>query len=203
MDPHPIMRQALAQVLDMDPGMRIVALAETLDVLLAEIDGGGDSRSDHWPDVILAELYQGNAASDYRALDLIAWLAERGPVLATTGSARPVDAVAAIQAGASGYLYKGQSVDTIIHAVERVAVGGMFISPQVNNESLETPQPGALRGGRMWLSRREQEVIEHLTAGLTPAQTAQRMGVSRSTIDTFLARIRAKASRSRSGQDTR
>ena len=42
------------------------------------------------------------------------------------------------------------------------------------------------------LSRREQEVLIHFSDGLTYVQIGRRMGISRSTVDTYLRRIRVK-----------
>ena len=43
------------------------------------------------------------------------------------------------------------------------------------------------------LSYRERQVLHHFSNGFTYAQTAHRMGITRSTVDTYLRRIRAKA----------
>jgi DNA-binding CsgD family transcriptional regulator len=42
------------------------------------------------------------------------------------------------------------------------------------------------------LSRREKEVLIHFSDGLTYVQIGRRMGISRSTVDTYLRRIRVK-----------
>lgn len=43
------------------------------------------------------------------------------------------------------------------------------------------------------LAPREQEVLQHIAAGRTYAQTARRMGLSPHTVDAYLRRIRAKS----------
>lgn len=42
------------------------------------------------------------------------------------------------------------------------------------------------------LSAREREVLRHLSKGMTDAQVAKRLAISRHTVDTYLRRIRAK-----------
>jgi DNA-binding CsgD family transcriptional regulator len=42
------------------------------------------------------------------------------------------------------------------------------------------------------LSLREEEVLAHLAQGLTYSQIGRRMGITASTVDTYLRRIRAK-----------
>jgi DNA-binding CsgD family transcriptional regulator len=42
------------------------------------------------------------------------------------------------------------------------------------------------------LSPREQEALHHIARGLTHAQAARRMGISQTTVDTYIKRIRFK-----------
>ncbi|MGP4090627.1 response regulator transcription factor [Streptomyces sp. KR55] len=58
--------------------------------------------------------------------------------------------------------------------------------------STPTPHTEALGPAQAPLTPREQEVLRHIAAGHTYAQTARRMGLSRHTVDAYLRRIRAK-----------
>ncbi|MEV5546814.1 helix-turn-helix transcriptional regulator [Streptomyces sp. NPDC052309] len=56
-----------------------------------------------------------------------------------------------------------------------------------------TPYPDPEAPVPVPLTPREQEVLRHIAAGRTYAQTARRMGLSRHTVDAYLRRIRAKS----------
>ncbi|MFH8801291.1 response regulator transcription factor [Streptomyces sp. NPDC017936] len=59
--------------------------------------------------------------------------------------------------------------------------------------STSTPHNEAPAPAPAPLAPREQEVLRHVAAGCTYAQTARRMGLSRHTVDAYLRRIRAKS----------
>ncbi|MFD7403372.1 response regulator transcription factor [Streptomyces sp. NPDC059866] len=58
--------------------------------------------------------------------------------------------------------------------------------------STPTPYNEALAAAQPRLAPREQEVLRHIAAGRTYAQTARRMGLSQHTVDAYLRRIRTK-----------
>jgi DNA-binding NarL/FixJ family response regulator len=97
--------------------------------------------------------------------------------------------VSAFQAGALAFLAKDSSRDQLLHALEVVTSGRQYldgaISPRVLNELL-------LRSGselRMvdasyaTLSRREQQVLRLLAEGMVPAAIADRLFISRKTVE--------------------
>jgi DNA-binding NarL/FixJ family response regulator len=97
--------------------------------------------------------------------------------------------VSAFQAGALAFLAKDSSRDQLLHALDVVTSGKQYldgaISPRVLNELL-------LRSGselRMadasyaTLSRREQQVLRLLAEGMTPAAIAERLFISRKTVE--------------------
>jgi DNA-binding CsgD family transcriptional regulator len=63
-----------------------------------------------------------------------------------------------------------------------------------------TPYTEAPAPARVLLAPREHEVLQHIAAGRTYAQTARRMGLSPHTVDAYLRRIRAKSGISSSAE---
>ncbi len=101
--------------------------------------------------------------------------------------------LAAIRAGASGYLLKGMEADKIVEAILEVAQGGSVVQPQLARRLLrhfqrqpaqETPDAS--------LSPRESEILKLIAKGLSNPQVAQALGVSRATVRTHLEHIYAK-----------
>ena len=54
------------------------------------------------------------------------------------------------------------------------------------------PAPSVQRGGAPWAFTREQQVLKLVSKGFSTDEVAQAMGVSRTTVRTFVRRIYAK-----------
>jgi DNA-binding NarL/FixJ family response regulator len=84
----------------------------------------------------------------------------------------------------------------LISAVRTVASGGFVLSSQLadilQGELAQPATIGRAAADVPALSPREEETLDLIARGLTHAQAASRMGVSRATVDTYIERIRAK-----------
>jgi DNA-binding NarL/FixJ family response regulator len=150
----------------------------------------------------LAEFHDQEIATDVVILDLyldrgrltaeqIAAVVRRCPVLVVSASARQHDVLAAIRAGASGYLIKSAEAESFREAVITVAAGNFYISSQLADlvDTSAAAEPSGLSAS---LAPRELEVLSLIAQGFTQTQAATRMGVSPATIDTYVKRIRRK-----------
>ena len=118
---------------------------------------------------------------------------------------------AAIRAGASGYLLKDERTDQIVNAIEEVISGGAPMSPLIAYKILgllrqesasPSPRPdepvasSALkpspRPEAFDLTKREVELLERLTNGLTPAQISADLFISLSTVRKHIENIYEK-----------
>ena len=189
-DDHPIARRGLQSILaeagDIEVCAAVAALAEL------NLDDTGVSR----PDVLMLDLYHDGEES---CLAAIPRLRQRCKVLVVSASARPADVLGAIRAGACGYVTKLADPPMLIAAVRTVASGGFALSSQLADilqgelarSSTAAGRPGEGAAAPA-LSPREEEALDLIARGLTHAQAASRMGVSRATVDTYVERIRAK-----------
>jgi DNA-binding NarL/FixJ family response regulator len=187
-DDHPISRLGLEALLTAEPSICVAASQGTADGL------GELGRLD----LVLLDLY---LEDGHPAIGAITALAPRYPVLVMSASVRGPDVVAAMRAGASGYVAKHSSAEMVRSAVVTVLAGGFALSPQLADvlytelgRAGSGPAPAAQNRRKPpdWLSEREEETLLWIARGYTHAQTASRMGVSKSTVDTYIARIRAK-----------
>ncbi|HET9896545.1 MAG TPA: response regulator transcription factor [Streptosporangiaceae bacterium] len=145
-------------------------------------------------DVALLDLY---LAGDAPAFDLVETVARNMRVLVISAKEYPADAIGAIRAGARGCLEVCASPAMLLAAIQMVASGGFAFSAEL--QSLLEPDPigtpasdrSALASWRC-LSLREREALHHIAQGLTHAQAANRMGVTKATIDTYVQRIKRK-----------
>jgi len=98
----------------------------------------------------------------------------------------------AIRAGASGYLHKSATLDSIIDSLESILVGGAPVNPNIARKILAMFADTHETKTDYGLSSREKEVLQHLMEGLSKKQIGEKLFVSHNTIDTHLRNIYAK-----------
>jgi DNA-binding NarL/FixJ family response regulator len=100
--------------------------------------------------------------------------------------------VNAIAAGATGYLHKGASLETIVDSLSSVLDGGAPINPQIARKVIEMFGHLSSPPSDYGLTAREKEVLNLLVEGLLKKEIAERLFVSYSTIDKHLRNIYTK-----------
>ena len=104
--------------------------------------------------------------------------------------------VAALRAGASGFILKESPPEEIIEAVRVVARGDALIAPQVTRAVLDElhrhPARLELQAKLEALTPREREVLELLARGLSNAEIAAELVVGEGTVKTHVAHVLAK-----------
>jgi DNA-binding NarL/FixJ family response regulator len=179
-DDHPVARYGMREIFAAVPGIEVAGEAETL---------AGLAGLDTPADVLVLDLYLGQGRL---TAGQIATLASTWPVLVVSASVRREDVIAAVRAGASGYLLKTAEQEVFIEAVRTVAGHGFFVSAQLAHlidATLEADDPAA---SEVHLAPRERQVLSLIAQGFTQGQAATRMGVSQGTVDTYIKRIRRK-----------
>ncbi len=103
--------------------------------------------------------------------------------------------LAALQAGAHGYLVKGAGPEEVLSAVRAVARGNAVFGASLAARMLEVfgNRPAAPVAERFpELSRREREVLEHLAEGRTNQQIGELLFISPITVRNHVSNILAK-----------
>jgi DNA-binding NarL/FixJ family response regulator len=182
----------------------LVSLIDDVEIVGLASDGAEAVRlaEEHRPDVILMDLrmpgLDGAAAT--------AQVRERVPgtrVLVLTTYADEAAILAALRAGALGYLTKDASAEQIEAAVRAVYAGQTHLDPAVQARLVATvtgrgasgPAPDQAGGAGpppAGLTSREAEVLTLLASGLSNAEIAQRLFLSNATVKTHINRIFAK-----------
>jgi DNA-binding NarL/FixJ family response regulator len=101
--------------------------------------------------------------------------------------------IAAVEAGAAGYLLKGAPRGDVFAAVRTVAAGGSLLAPTAAAAVLrkvrgEVPPAGAAPT----LTPRERSVLEHLARGLGNKQIAARLGIAERTVKFHVSSVFTK-----------
>ena len=103
----------------------------------------------------------------------------------------------AIRAGADGYLLKDTPREQLIAAIRGTVAGGSYVDPNVAGKLLkQLAQPGAAPQGQSTigadLSERELEVLSLLATGLTNAEIAERLHLSKGTVQNYVSALFVK-----------
>ena len=122
-DDHALVRRGLSEVLGDASTLQVVGEARNGDE-------GVETATALKPDVVLMDLHMPVCDGVEATRRLQSELPEI-KVLLLTVSEREDDLLKAIQAGARGYMLKNEEPDTIIQAIQYVALGGIIASPEM------------------------------------------------------------------------
>ena len=127
-DDHNVLRQGIAQVLDAQPDMTVVAQASNGEEAISL------ARAQR-PDIALLDINMPELDGVAAARQITAELPETG-VISLTMYRRDDYVFEAIKAGASGYLLKEVELDELLAAVRTVAQGEAVIDPAIASRVL-------------------------------------------------------------------
>jgi DNA-binding NarL/FixJ family response regulator len=100
-----------------------------------------------------------------------------------------------MRAGDQGLVMKCEAPDKVPIALEHILRGDTFFSPRVKQKMLHVLRQKRRRGSEFaidTLSARELEVLRLMGDGYTPVEIAERLALSRKTIDTYREHLRRK-----------
>lgn len=184
-DDHGIVRDGLAILLERHPGLKVIGTA-------ANGHQGILAAKRLEPDVIIMDLILPDL-SGIDATARILKLVPRTHVIVLSACQTAEHVYRALRAGAHGYVVKdGVSVE-LVHAVKTAVAGGRYLSPRfaaLVDDGLA--QKLAVKSPLERLSAREREVLRGVVAGSSSAEIAQRLSLSRKTVDTYRGRLMVK-----------
>ncbi len=180
-DDHPVVRDGVRSMLAAVPDFEVVGEAasgpEAVERVLATD-----------PDVVVMDLRMPGGGGVDAVRDLRARGA-RAAVLVLTTFDTDSDTVAAIEAGATGYLLKDTRAERLFEAVRATAAGETVLSPAVVARlasHVRTP------GRSTALSAREREVLVLVARGTSNRAIAAELFVSEATVKTHLVHVYEK-----------
>uniref|UniRef100_A0AAU1LZG2 Response regulator transcription factor n=1 Tax=Streptomyces sp. NBC_00148 TaxID=2903626 RepID=A0AAU1LZG2_9ACTN len=179
-DDHPVVRAGLRAVLDTEPDFRVVAEAATAERAVALAATGVC-------DVVLMDLQFGSGMHGAEATAAITAAPDAPRVLILTTYDSDADILAAVEAGAAGYLLKDAPPEELAAAVRTAAAGRSALAPEVAHRLMDR-----MRTPAQALTKRELEVLRLVGEGLSNQQISKKLFLSQATVKSHLVHIYAK-----------
>ena len=185
-DDHPVFRDGLASLLATQPDVEVVATAA---------DGAEAVRlsAELVPDVVVMDLQM----PEMNGIEATRRIAEAQPdvrVLVFTMGEEDGTVLAAMRAGARGYLVKGAGQDEVARAISTVHAGGLVFGSSLALRIADLLSGSATpdRSAFPQLTERELEILDLIAAGKNNAQIAQSLYLAPKTVRNNVSNILAK-----------
>jgi two-component system response regulator DevR len=194
-DDHEVVRQGLTSMLDRRPGFQVVAEAGTVAESI-------EMAKRFHPDLVVMDV----RLPDGSGIEACREIREELPatrVVMLTSYPDEEAVIAAIVAGASGYLLKQVRARDLVAALEAVGRGESLLDPAVTGKVLErmrriatSDQPDELAA----LTQQERKILALVAEGKTNKQIAAEVFLSDKTVKNYVSSILAKLNLERRAQ---
>ncbi len=181
-DDHPMFRAGVVGSLQEVEGIEVVGEAGDAASALAL------ARSE-LPDVIILDIAM--PGSGLSAAREIATVCPATRIVMLTVSEDEDDLLAAVKAGASGYVLKGAGAGELVRVIRSVNAGEVYVAPALAwgmLRELQTPRTSPFDE----LTEREREVLELVAEGLSNQEIGDRLGLAEKTIKHHMTNILGK-----------
>jgi DNA-binding NarL/FixJ family response regulator len=184
-DDAELFREALKAAFTQE-GFDVVAVA-------GDAMAGIDLAREHEPDLVMLDLLM-PGMSGLDVLGTIVKASPRSRVVLLTASESSEDLLAAVKAGASGYLTKDTPLPRLVSAMRDVLEGGAAISPAMGGKLFSALRDilrhqGAATVRRPGLTGREVEILGLVGEGKTSKEIADDLYISENTVRNHVRNI--------------
>lgn len=190
-DDEQLVRGALAKMVDSRADMSVVAEAASGPEAVAAVRR-------HRIDVVLMDVRMAGG-DGIAATAAIRQLTDPPQVLVLTTFDLDEHVLAALEAGASGFLLKDTEPDRLFHAIRTVASGEATLAPTVTRRLIERTRERALKAKAAAaryefsaLTAREREVLKCIAEGASNQAISKRLFLSEATVKTHVSKVLAK-----------
>ena len=177
-DDHPVVCAGLA---------RLIGAEDDIEVITTALDGETAIalEAEHRPDVMLMDLSM-HPVDGVEATRRIMSNRSDAHVLVLAATADPPHVLAAIDAGALGFLLKDSDPNAIAEGIRSAARGESPIDPRL---ALTLVSDRHERRSGMKLTDRESEVLKLAVRGLPNRQIGEKLGIGEKTVKAHLGRV--------------
>jgi two-component system, NarL family, nitrate/nitrite response regulator NarL len=182
-DDHPLFRDGVINSLQSSPDVVVVGQAENADGALRVV-------REELPDVVLLDVTMPGGGIE--AARSIAAACPSTRIIMLTVSEDEDDLLAAMKAGASGYVLKGVSARELASVVRSVSNGEVYVAPTLAWGLLREMSGPPAANPLAELSARERQVLELVGGGLSNQEIGLKLGLAEKTIKHYMTNILTK-----------
>ncbi len=187
-DDHPLLRQGVAQLIDMEDELKVIGEAGSGEEAITkahELD----------PDLILLDLNM-KGMSGIETLKIMREQEIISRIVVFTVSDSHDDVISALRAGADGYLLKDSEPEELLPAIKQIAKGQQVFSPklaQIMASALRdnTPEKNSKQAD---LTSRELEIVKLVAQGKTNKEVARELNITEATVKVHVKNLLKKLS---------
>lgn len=180
-DDHELLRVGIRKLLEEQKEIKVIADTGTGENAVRLV-------REHQPDVVLMDVQMPGIGGLGATRKIVRINPNIKVIVVTVCDEEPFPS-RLLQAGASGYLSKGASIDEIIQAIHKVHMGQRYISPEIAQrlalKSVSDPEESIFDK----LSERELQVLLMITQGLDAQQISEKLCLSAKTIHSYRYRL--------------
>lgn len=186
---HTIIRSSLRALLERQPDIEVIGEAATGEKAI-------DLAGQLLPDIVIMDVVlRGAEISGIQATRKISDMKKGIKVIALSVMEDLAYVKSMLAAGASGYLFKGCTEEDLMEALNNVMQGKVYFSEEagraVHEDYVHLMQtPAKLRAGE--LTPRELDIVRLIALGENPKEIANRLSISRKTVDAHKRSIMEK-----------
>ncbi len=186
-DDHPLFREGVVRTLDEDGGLSVIGEA-------GDADGAVRLAAEGAPDILLLDLSM--PGGGISALTRVMALPAPPKVVILTVSEDDENVLAALKAGAVGYILKGVGSRELVGIVKDIGSGQSYLSPALAVKLLhqmQNPSPPARRDDPLSdLSKREEDILRLVAKGLSNRAVGEALDLQEKTVKHYMTSILQK-----------
>jgi two-component system nitrate/nitrite response regulator NarL len=185
-DDHPLFRRGVADLIGMQPSLRLVGAAASGEEGIALV-------AEHAPDLVLLDLNM-RGMDGLETLQRIKASGCDARVIMLTVSDNETDVVAALRAGADGYLLKDMEPEEILQQLTDAAGGRLAVSPRLTEllarALRQDPHPRDPESAQ--LTEREAQILRLVSAGKSNKMIARTLDITEGTVKVHVKNLLKK-----------
>jgi DNA-binding NarL/FixJ family response regulator len=183
-DDHEIVRRGIAGIIDAEHDLEVVGESSTVSQTLGRVTA---TR----PDVVVLDVRLPDGSGIDMCRSFLSMFPEMRCIMLTAFDDDQAS-VAAVLAGASGYVLKDIRGQKLIEGIRAVAAGRALMTRAITDQVVDRLSEPAAQVDGPELTLRERQVLQLIADGLTNRQIGERLELAEKTVKNYVSGLLAK-----------